>query len=93
MWRSLGYPVVDGPTSIAQAEKLYASRPWGKLERGEKVVAEWTAVKRSGQFFAKESSAPDRTSCFPMSRYGGPGSMYHELLTGQSQKAPLPEWA
>ena len=71
MWRSLGYPVVmiDGPTSITQAEKdiRIIAAAVGETERGEKVVAEMERqLKRSGQYtFCKESSAPDRTSCLP----------------------------
>lgn len=61
MWRSLGYPVVmiDGPTSIAQAEKdiRIIAAAVGETERGEKVVAEmerqlkkWTVHLQQGIF-------------------------------------------
>ncbi|MFR6111686.1 MAG: hypothetical protein ACLUIQ_10395 [Dialister invisus] len=44
MWRSLGYPVVmiDGPTSIAQAERIYASsRRRGGNGAGERWSPKW----------------------------------------------------
>ncbi len=87
MWRNLGYPVVmvDGPKSIAQAEKdvQIIAAAVGEKERGDRVVAEMerqlaevdTALK------ARTGQPPVAMLVSQMSRYGGPGSMYHELLT------------
>lgn len=87
MWRNLGYPVImiDGPTSIEQVKGdiRIISAAAGEKERGEKVIAEMDR-----QLAEIDAVLGQRTDKIPkaflvtqMSRYGGPGSMYHELLT------------
>lgn len=87
MWRNLGYPViqVDGPKSLDQVKQdieIIAAAA-GEKERGEKVIAEMDR-----QLAEIDAALGQRTDKIPkaflvtqMSRYGGPGSMYHELLT------------
>ena len=97
MWRSLGYPVVmiDGPTSIAQAEKdiriiaaavgeTSGEKRWSpKMERQLKEVDSTLSAR----------NLPPQTGLLvsQMSRYGGPGSMYHELLTRAGIKNAIAE--
>lgn len=97
MWRSLGYPVVmiDGPTSIAQAEKdiRIIAAAVGETERGEKVVAEMERQLKEVDSTLAARNLPPQTGLLvsQMSRYGGPGSMYHELLTRAGIKNAIAE--
>jgi iron complex transport system substrate-binding protein len=97
MWRSLGYPVVmiDGPTSIAQAEKdiRIIAAAVGEAERGEKVVTEMERQLKEVDSTLAARSLPPQTGLLvsQMSRYGGPGSMYHELLTRAGIKNAIAE--
>lgn len=97
MWRSLGYPVVmiDGPTSIAQAEKdiRIIAAAVGETERGEKVVAEMERQLKEVDSTLSARNLPPQTGLLvsQMSRYGGPGSMYHELLTRAGIKNAIAE--
>ena len=87
LWRNLGYPVIqiDGPKSLDQVKQdieIIAAAA-GEKERGEKVIAEMDR-----QLAEIDAALGQRTDTIPkaflvtqMSRYGGPGSMYHELLT------------
>lgn len=87
LWRNLGYPVIqiDGPKSLDQVKQdieIIAAAA-GEKERGEKVIAEMDR-----QLAEIDAALGQRTDKIPkaflvtqMSRYGGPGSMYHELLT------------
>ena len=87
LWRNLGYPVIqiDGPKSLDQVKQdieIIAAAA-GEKERGENVIAEMDR-----QLAEIDAVLGQRTDKIPkaflvtqMSRYGGPGSMYHELLT------------
>ena len=97
MWRSLGYPVVmiDGPTSIAQAEKdiRIIAAAVGEMERGEKVVL--TGANGIGKTTLLKQVAKAVTTNYPdmhmIILLIGPGSMYHELLTRAGIKNAIAE--
>lgn len=87
MYKDLGIPVVviDGPKSIGQVKddvRIIAAAV-GEKERGENVVKEMDR-----QLTEIDETLAKRTDKKPvvylvsqMTRYGGPGSMFHELLT------------
>lgn len=87
MYKDLGIPVVviDGPKSISQVKddvRIIAAAV-GEKERGENVVKEMDR-----QLTEIDETLAKRTDKKPvvylvsqMTRYGGPGSMFHELLT------------
>lgn len=87
MYKNLGIPVViiDGPKSIQQVKddvRIIAAAV-GEKERGENVVKEMDR-----QLAEVDDTLGKRTDKKPtvflvsqMTRYGGPGSMFHELLT------------
>lgn len=87
MWRSLGYPVImiDGPKSIAQVKKdiQIIAEAVDEKARGERVIAEMEKqLKEIDTVLAKRNFPPQKGLLVSqMSRYGGPGSMYHELLS------------
>lgn len=87
MYKDLGIPVVviDGPKSISQVKEdvRIIAAAVGEKERGENVVKE---IDR--QLTEIDETLAKRTDKKPvvylvsqMTRYGGPGSMFHELLT------------
>ena len=87
MYKDLGIPVVviDGPKSIGQVKEdvRIIAAAVGEKERGENVVKEMDR-----QLTEIEETLAKRTDKKPvvylvsqMTRYGGPGSMFHELLT------------
>ena len=87
LWRNLGYPVIqiDGPKSLDQVKQdieIIAAAA-GEKKRGEKVIAEMD--RQLAEIDAVLGQRTDKIlKAFlvtQMSRYGGPGSMYHELLT------------
>lgn len=87
MWRNLGYPVImiEGPKTIAQVKKdiQIIAEAVGEKERGEKVIAEMDKHLKEIDMTLAEKKFPLQKGLLvsQMSRYGGPGSMYHELLT------------
>ncbi len=87
MYKDLGIPVVviDGPKSISQVKEdvRIIAAAVGEKERGENVVKEMDR-----QLTEIDETLAKRTDKKPvvylvsqMTRYGGPGSMFHELLT------------
>ncbi len=87
MYKDLGIPVVviDGPKSIAQVKddvRLIAAAV-GEKERGENVVKEMDRhLTEIDETLAKQTQKkPVVYLVSQMTRYGGPGSMFHELLT------------
>ena len=87
MWRNLGYPVImiDGPTSIEQVKRdiRIISAAAGEKERGEKVIAEMDRQLAEIDTVLGQRTEPQPKALLvsQMTSYGGPGSMYHELLT------------
>lgn len=83
------------PTSIAQAEKdiRIIAAAVGEMERGEKVVAEMERQLKEVDSTLTARNLPPQTGLLvsQMSRYGGPGSMYHELLTRAGIKNAIAE--
>ena len=86
MYKDLGIPVVviDGPKSIGQVKEdvRIIAAAVGEKERGENVVKEMDR-----QLTEIDETLAKRTDKKPvvylvsqMTRYGGPGSMFHELL-------------
>lgn len=86
MYKDLGIPVVviDGPKSISQVKEdvRIIAAAVGEKERGENVVKEMDR-----QLTEIDETLAKRTDKKPvvylvsqMTRYGGPGSMFHELL-------------
>ena len=87
MYKNLGIPVVviDGPRSMEQVKedvRIIASAV-GEKERGENVVKEMDRqLKEVDEVLGKQAgSKPTVFLVSQMTRYGGPGSMFHELLT------------
>lgn len=97
MWRNLGYPVImiDGPKTIAQAEKdvLIIAEAVGEKERGRRVVDKMEEHLKEIDTTLAENKFPVQKGLLvsQMSRYGGPGSMYHELLTRAGIKNAIAE--
>lgn len=87
MWRNLGYPVImiDGPTSIEQVKGdiRIISAAAGEKERGEKVIARMDSHLAEIDTVLEKRTDPQPKALLvsQMTSYGGPGSMYHELLT------------
>ncbi len=87
MYKDLGIPVVviDGPRSIDQVKsdvRIIAAAV-GEKERGENVVKEMNRqLQEIDETLAKRTEKkPVVYLVSQMTRYGGPGSMFHELLT------------
>lgn len=87
MYKDLGIPVVviDGPRSIDQVKddvRIIAAAV-GEKERGENVVKEMDRhLTEIDETLAKRTEKkPVVYLVSQMTRYGGPGSMFHELLT------------
>lgn len=87
LYKSLGFPVVmvKGPTSVSQVEdtvRLIAAA-LGEPERGDKVVAQMNDRLAHVEEVLSKQNKPEPTALLisQMTSYGGPGSMYHELLT------------
>ncbi len=86
-YRNLGYPVImiDGPTSIEQVKRdiRIISAAAGEKERGEKVIAEMDRQLAEIDTVLGQRTEPQPKALLvsQMTSYGGPGSMYHELLT------------
>ena len=87
MYKDLGIPVVviDGPKSIDQVKddvRIIASAV-GEKERGENVVKEMERqlAEIDATIAKQEKKRPVVYLVSQMTRYGGPGSMFHELLT------------
>lgn len=87
LYRRMGFPVliVKGPTKVSEVEdavRLIAAA-LGEKERGERTVAEMETRFAKLEETLSKISAPRPTALLisQMTRYGGPGSMYHELLT------------
>ena len=87
LYRNLGIPVVviDGPRSIDQvkADVRIIAAAAGEKERGEKVIARMEEELSSiDERLSKETGKkPVVYLVSQMTRYGGPGSMFNELLT------------
>lgn len=87
LYRNLGIPVVviDGPRSIDQVKedvRIIAAAA-GEKERGENVISQMEqALSEIDSRLAKErGKKPVVYLVSQMTRYGGPGSMFNELLT------------
>ncbi len=87
MYKNLGIPVVviDGPKSIQQVKddvRIIAAAV-GEKERGENVVKEMDRhLAEVDEVLGKRTDKkPTVFLVSQMTRYGGPGSMFHELLT------------
>ena len=87
LWRNLGYPVIqiDGPKSLNQVKQdieIIAAAA-GEKERGEKVIAEMDRQLAEIDTVLGQRTEPQPKALLvsQMTSYGGPGSMYHELLT------------
>ena len=87
MYRNLGIPVVviDGPRSIQQVKddvRIIAAAV-GEKERGENVIREMDRQLKEvdDTLGARTDKKPVVYLVSQMTRYGGPGSMFHELLT------------
>lgn len=87
LYKSLGFPVVTvkGPTSVTEVEstvRLIAAA-LGEKERGEKVVSDMNGHLAHVDEVLDRLSKPQPTALLisQMRSYGGPGSMYHDLLT------------
>ena len=89
MYRNLGIPVVviDGPRSIQQVKddvRIIAAAV-GEKERGENVIREMDRQLKEvdDTLGARTDKKPVVYLVSQMTRYGGPGSMFHELLRGR----------
>lgn len=87
LYRNLGIPVVviDGPRSIDQVKedvRIIAAAA-GEKERGENVISQMEqALSEIDSRLAEEKGKkPVVYLVSQMTRYGGPGSMFNELLT------------
>lgn len=87
MYRNLGIPVVviDGPRSIDQVKedvRIIAAAA-GEKERGENVISKIdSALAEIDDRLSQETGKkPVVYLVSQMTRYGGPGSMFNELLT------------
>lgn len=87
MYRNLGIPVViiKGPRSIQQVKddvRIIAAAA-GEKERGEKVISEMDRqlAEIDDVLSKRQEKKPVVFLISQMTRYGGPGSMFHELLT------------
>ena len=87
MYKNLGIPVVviKGPRSIQQVKddvRIIAAAA-GEKERGEKVISEmdWQLREIDDVLAKQKGKKPVVFLISQMTRYGGPGSMFHELLT------------
>lgn len=87
LYKSMGFPVVivKGPTNVEEvkaAVRLIAAA-LNEKERGEKVAARMDEkLARIEQVLAGvEKPWPTALLISQMTSYGGPGSMYHDLLT------------
>ncbi len=87
MYRNLGIPVViiKGPRSIQQVKddvRIIAAAA-GEKERGEKVISEMDRqlAEIDDVLSKRQGKKPVVFLVSQMTRYGGPGSMFHELLT------------
>lgn len=87
MYRNLGIPVViiKGPRSIQQVKddvRIIAAAA-GEKERGEKVISEMDRqlAEIDDVLSKQQEKKPVVFLISQMTRYGGPGSMFHELLT------------
>lgn len=87
LWRNLGYPVIqiDGPKSLDQVKQdieIIAAAA-GEKERGENVIAEMDRQLAEIDTVLEKRTDPEPKALLvsQMTSYGGPGSMYHELLT------------
>lgn len=87
LYRNLGIPVVviDGPRSIDQVKedlRIIAAAA-GEKERGENVISQMEqGLSEIDSLLAEEKGKkPVVYLVSQMTRYGGPGSMFNELLT------------
>lgn len=87
LYKSMGFPVVivKGPTSVTEVENAVRliGAALGEKERGEKVVSQMEAHFAHIEDVLSKENKPEPTALLisQMTSYGGPGSMYHELLT------------
>lgn len=87
LYRNLGIPVVviDGPRSIDQVKEdvRIIAAAVGEKERGENVISQMdSALSEIDRRLSEESGKkPVAYLVSQMTRYGGPGSMFNELLT------------
>lgn len=87
LYRNMGIPVVviKGPRSIEEVEsdiRIIAAAT-GEKERGEKVVAKMDEMltESDKRLSEEKGKKPVVFLVSQMTRYGGPGSMFNELLT------------
>lgn len=87
LYRNMGIPVVviKGPRSIEEVEsdiRIIAAAT-GEKERGEKVVAKMDEMltESDKRLSEEKGKRPVVFLVSQMTRYGGPGSMFNELLT------------
>ena len=87
LYRNLGIPVIviDGPRSIDQVKEdvRIIAAAVGEKERGENVISQMdSALSEIDSRLSEESGKkPVAYLVSQMTRYGGPGSMFNELLT------------
>lgn len=87
LYKNMGFPVVTvkGPTSVAEVENAVRliGEALGEKERGEKVVSQMEDHFAHIEDVLSKEKKPEPTALLisQMTSYGGPGSMYHELLT------------
>lgn len=87
LWKSMGYPVIviRGPVSVSQVKDAVTliAAAVGENDRGERVIGEMNRqLKEIDDTISKlDRPKPSVFLVSQMTKYGGPGSMYHELLT------------
>lgn len=87
LYRNLGIPVVviDGPRSIDQVKEdvRIIAAAVGEKERGENVISqmEQGLSEIDSRLAEEKGKKPVVYLVSQMTRYGGPGSMFNELLT------------
>lgn len=87
LYRNLGIPVVviDGPRSIDQVKEdvRIIAAAVGEKERGENVISQMDSAlsEIDSRLSEERGKKPVVYLVSQMTRYGGPGSMFNELLT------------
>lgn len=87
LYRNLGIPVVviDGPRSIDQVKEdvRIIAAAVGEKERGENVISQMDSAlsEIDSRLSEERGKKPVAYLVSQMTRYGGPGSMFNELLT------------
>lgn len=85
-FRDMGFPVVvvKGPNSVDQVKKdiRLISKAVGETDRGEKVIQKMDEYLKhiKTTLDAQQGPPPKALLVTQMARYGGPGSMFNDLL-------------